>query len=293
MKLAAVLVLTLSSLAAIANAQKEQTWGCPARDYKCQLDSRMKALQDDPKNPENYYNLGLVFQRSGAYKEAIESYTMYLSIPGVKPELQAEGYNNRGVSYRASKRPELAIADYQKAISLKPGDGNFLLNRANANSDLGKADEAMADYNQAVQVLPKWGFAYAQRANFHHRKGRVEDALLDYAKAIELEPSYPEPYYNRGVLYFERKEFAKAIPDLDKYISLVADNPAFQADGYLNRAISHFYTGSKDRAVADLIKVIELQPQNVRAYRARAAVYRDLKKNDLADADERKAAEMK
>ena len=43
-----------------------QTWGCGEQDYKCQLDGRMKALQADPKNPENYYNIGIVFQRTKA-----------------------------------------------------------------------------------------------------------------------------------------------------------------------------------------------------------------------------------
>ena len=293
MRVVTVIIFAIVSLSAAAVAQKEETWGCAARDYKCQLDGRMKALQADPKNPENYYNIGLVFQRAGAYKEAIESYTMYLSIPGVKPEMQAEAYNNRGISYRATKRPELAIADYAKAVSLKPTDPNFVLNRANAYSDLGKTEEAVADYGRALQMSPNWGFAYAQRANFYHGKGRIDDALRDYAKAIALEPSYPEPYYNRGVLYFERKDFAKAIPDLDKYIPLVADNPAYQADGYMNRGISHFYTGSKEKAVADFTKVIELSPRNVNAYRARAMVYRELKRNDLAEADERKAAAIK
>ena len=269
-----------------------QTWGCPERDYKCQLDGRMKALQADPKNPENYYNVGLVFQRAGAHKEAVESFSMYVAIPGVQPEQLADGYNNRAISYRAIKRSDLAIADYTKAIQLFPKkSAQFLTNRASAYRDQKDSGKALADYEAAVKADPKYVPAYAQRGSMHSDESRIEDALRDFGKSIELDPSYAEPYYNRGTIYFQRQEFAKAIPDYDKYVTLAKD-PVYLADGYMNRAISHHSTGNPQKALADLTKVIELQPRFVNGYRARAMVYRELKKNDLAEADERKAAEL-
>ena len=111
-------LLVLISTATAASAQAPT--GCAERDFKCQLDARMKALQDDPKNPENYYNLGNLWQRMGAHKEAVEAFSMYVSIPGVKPELLADGYNNRGISQRRLNRPDLAHADYTKATELHP-----------------------------------------------------------------------------------------------------------------------------------------------------------------------------
>ena len=121
--------------------------------------------------------------------------------------------------------------------------------------------------------------------------GRVEDALKDFGKSIELDPTNGEPFYNRGTLYFQRKEYAKAIPNFDQYVTLVT-SPRYLADGYMNRGISHYYTGSRDKALADFSKVIEIYPQ-ANAYRARAMIYREMKKDSLAEADERKAAELK
>jgi Tfp pilus assembly protein PilF len=47
-----------------------------------------------------------------------------------------------------------------------------------------------------------------------------------------------------------------------------------------------------DQALADFTKVIELDPTRANGYKARAMVYREMKKNDLAEADEKKAREL-
>lgn len=284
------LALCIVSLA-VFNAQG-QTWGCGDRDFKCQLDGRMKELQTDPKNPENYYNLGIVFQRSGAHKEAVEAFSMYVMIPGLKPDLVADGYNNRGISQRALKRPDLAYSDYTKAVELNPSKPELLVNRGNASADMKKIDDAMADYARAIKLDPKYAQSYAQRAVLNTSQGRVDDAMRDFAKSIELNPTYAEPYYNRGTTYSGKKEFAKAIPDYEKYVSLVKD-PVYLADGYMNLGIAHFYTGSPQKAVDDFTRVIELQPKRPNGYRARAMVYREMKKPDLAEADEHRAAELR
>lgn len=287
-------LLSLAGLLILLGASSvyAQTWGCNERDFKCQLDVRMKALQADPKNPENYYNLGIVFQRSGAHKEAVESFSMYVTIPGLSPEYRADGYNNRGISQRALKRPNLSIADYDKAIELNPKKSDqFLTNRANANKDLNKPDDALSDYARAIAFNPKYAQAYAQRGLLHADRSRIDDALRDFAKSIELDPKYAEPYYNCGTIYSERKEFTKAIQDYTVYVSLVRD-PAYLADGYMNRGLANYYTGSPQEAVEDFSKVVELRPIHPNGYRARAMVYRELKKNDLADADERKAEDL-
>ena len=286
------LYLSLFVVSVAVLSAHAQTWGCGDRDFKCQLDGRMKALENDPKNPENYYNVGIVLQRSGVHKNAVEAFSMYVMIPGLKPDLAADGYNNRGISQRALKRPDLAYADYSKAVELNPTKPEFLVNRGNASVDLKKIDDAMADYARAIKLDPKYARSYAQRAILHSSQGRVDDGLRDYARSIELEPAYPEPYYNRGTIYSGRKEFAKAIPDYEKYVSLVKD-PIYLADGFMNLGIAQFYAGDPAKSVESFTKVIDLRPRFRNGYLARAMVYREMKKPNLAEADERRAAELK
>lgn len=272
-----------------AKAEKKEQ--CAEQDYKCQLELRMTAIKSDPKNPENYYSLGLVHSRFGAHKEAIDAYNLYIAIPGVKAEYLADGYNNRGVAYRALKKPDLAYADYTKAMELKPTDASFIVNRANVSVDLKKPDQAIADYDRAIVLNPGYAPAYAQRGLLNSNLSKSDEALKDFGKAIELDPAYGEAYYNRGVVLSARKEYAKALLDYDKYITLVTD-PIYLTDAHMNRGIAYYYIGEVPKALAEFSRVIELRPNFANGYRARSMIYREMNKNDLAEVDEKKAAQL-
>jgi tetratricopeptide (TPR) repeat protein len=152
--------------------------------------------------------------------------------------------------------------------------------------------EALADYAAAISADPGYALAYANRGHYYAEISKAEEALKDLARAIELDPANPEPWYTRAMVYRSQREFAKAIPDLNKYIALTPSNPRYLADGYLNRGIAHASTGNLDLAMQDISKAIEAAPDYADAYKARATVYRLMKKNDLAEADEQKARSL-
>jgi tetratricopeptide (TPR) repeat protein len=292
-KLSFLIVAVAASLAVAFSPVCAQTFpGCSEQDYNCQLKAAMKALEADPKNAENYYNVASVLQRSGAHKQAIETYSMYISIPGVKPNGLADGYNNRGVSYRRMGQPGPALADFVKASELVPTSPAFVANQGNANTDLKKYDAALANYAAALKLDPRFAQAYSGRAHLHNILSRPDEAIADFSKAIEYDPNDPENYYNRAIVYRDRHEHAKSIADFDKYIPLVAGDNVYQADGYINRGIAYAALGRREQALTDFTKVIELDPRRANGYRARAMIYREMKKGDLAAADEKKAAEL-
>ena len=282
-----ILLLTASS------TYPQTSPACGEKDYKCQLDAAVRAQQADPKNPEGYYKVAIILQKAEAHKEAIEMYSMYINIPGVKPAYLADGYNNRGVSHRKLHNADLAAADFSKAFELVPTDPKFIANRGNANTDLKKYDAALADYAAALKLNPRFAPAYSGRGNLYGGMGRFNEAIADFTKAIEYDPADPENYYNRAVMYRETRELAKVVADYDKYIPLMAGNPVYQADGYINRGIAKAALGRNEEALADFTKVIELDPKRANGYKARAMIYREMKKADLAAADEKTAAELK
>jgi tetratricopeptide (TPR) repeat protein len=277
----------------VGQPSNNETWGCPAKNYKCQLDALTRALQANPKDPENYYNIGLVFLRSGACKEAVESFGMYLAIPGVKPELQADGYNNRGICQRRLNKPHLAYEDHTRAIDLNAKKPEYFVNRANDAGDMGKIADALSDYSRAIAIDPKFALAYSNRGNHHLAMKNLDLALSDLTKAIQLDPSNPEPFYTRAMVYRRKSDFGKAIPDLDQYIALDPGNPKYLADGHVNRAIAYASLNKLDLALKDASKAIELAPGYYDAYMVRAYIFRQLKKDDLANADETAASKLK
>jgi Tfp pilus assembly protein PilF len=83
------------------------------------------------------------------------------------------------------------------------------------------------------------------------------------------------------------------VPDLDKYISLNPGSKRYLADGYLNRGIAHAVTGNTAQAEKDLTTAIELAPTYADPYGARAMLYREMKKEAQAAADQKQFEELK
>jgi Flp pilus assembly protein TadD len=69
-------------------------------------------------------------------------------------------------------------------------------------------------------------------------------------------------------------------------------DPAYQADGYMNRGIPHATIANPDQALQHFTQFIELQPERANGYKARAMIYRELKRDVLAEADEKKASQL-
>ena len=48
---------------------------------------------------------------------------------------------------------EASIADFNKAIELKPDYATAYSNRGNTNADLGNYEAALADYDEAIELI--------------------------------------------------------------------------------------------------------------------------------------------
>ena len=55
----------------------------------------------------------------------------------------------------AFKRPEEALASYDKAVTAAPGVIEALYNRGNILADLSRFDEALASYDKVLAIAPE------------------------------------------------------------------------------------------------------------------------------------------
>jgi tetratricopeptide (TPR) repeat protein len=120
-------------------------------------------------------------------------------------------------------------------------DVEFYLKRGEDFSAVRDYDRAIADYTRAIELKPDLAEAYNDRGFAHYLKdGNYEQAIADYTRAIQLRTNYPKAYNNRGVAYMAGGYgSAKSVPDFDRAIEL---KPDFRY-AYINRAnargISH------------------------------------------------------
>ncbi len=230
------------------------------------------------------YQSGNAYLDRGAYDRAIADYDKAIQL---KPDY-AEAYSSRGAAYYYKGDYDRAIANYDQAIQLKPDYAEAYSNRGAAYRGQGNYDRALADYDKAIQLKPDYAKAYANRGDAYTNQGAYDRALADCDKAIQLKPGYAEAYNNRGAAYYYKGDYDHAIADWDEVIRLSPDD----AEGYNNRGYAYYQKGDYDRAITDFDKAMQLMPNYVEAYAGRGLSYEVKGEKDKATADFQKTLEL-
>lgn len=63
-------------------------------------------------------------------------------------------FHNRGVAYAGLQHPTAAIADFNRALAMRPAFSNTLIHRAKANITLGNTQAAIRDYEEVLRLKP-------------------------------------------------------------------------------------------------------------------------------------------
>lgn len=142
----------------------------------------------------------------------------------IKTAPNSTAYNNRGQMYLDRKDYDLAIKDFDAAVSLLRSHYQAYYNKGLAYQELGKYDEA----------------------------------LKNYEKAIKYRPNYPPAYHNKSFVYLKLKQYDKAIEAATKGLELKPDVVGM----YANRAKAYAYLGKFDEAIRDAQKAKELGHKN-------------------------------
>ena len=171
----------------------------------------------------------LTYQRNFVWKD---EFTLWDDAVRKAP-MKARGYYNRGVAYQKKGLTDQALADYNKAIDLKPDLVDPYIDRASLQEKMGRPDNALTDLNKAIQLDPENVDAFYKRALIYHLEGLLDPALDDLNRVIRLNPDYAVAYYARGSVLAKKGLPDKAILDLNKAIQM---RPGF-TEAYNNRAI--------------------------------------------------------
>ena len=189
-------------------------------------------------------------ERLAACTSVIESKT-------AKPADKAFAYYFRGKTRRRAGDSKAAIADLSAAIGLVPEYPKAFKARARGYLALKKLDLAVADFNQAITATPgkaarallMIGRGYAQLL-----KGQYDSAISDFKDAALLNPKSASARNHLGLAYRKKGDYARAI---DAYAQAIGLNPAY-ALAYNNRGYVYERIGDKDKAVADFNRALEL-----------------------------------
>lgn len=186
---------------------------------------------------------------------------------------EPKAFNSRGNYYYdqgvllTAKQPkkateffQKALADYSKAIKVKPNNYMAFTNRGNIHKQNGDLQKALADYNKSIKIKPNHVQGLINRGNIYQSQGKTAEALADINKSIKIKPTY-EAYFARGVIYREQQKFQKALDDYKSALQLRPNDYSI----YTNRGNVYFSMGKYGKAIQDYEKVLKYKPNDVMA----------------------------
>ncbi len=182
--------------------------------------------------------------------------------------------------------PELAVADFDRAVELAPENAALRLKRAIYHQSRKDFANALADADAVLQYSPDEANAYIIKGESLRRLGRVDEAIDAFNNATRLAPRSARPYQNRGELFRDRAEYNQAIDQFTKVLEL---QPGITAT-LLQRAETYLRAGRLDEALADADLVVQKRPglftpHSVAAHRIRAEVLANTDRLDQAIAE--------
>ncbi len=129
-----------------------------------------------------------------------EAETAFLEVLGKGGKL-AFVYNNLGVVYQRRGDHRRAVQQFRQAVRLRPGYAAPRILMGASLLALGEVPEAIRQLGRAVKLEPADPLARWELAKVYERGGDLPGALEQLEKARELDPQNPEYAYQLGRVY--------------------------------------------------------------------------------------------
>lgn len=173
-------------------------------------------------------------------KRFSEAVTLFDKAHTLAPQRQdaRDGYENakfwdamqRGAMAQQQNQPDVAIAAYQEALSMRPLDNGALLGIANAQVKKRNFSDAEAKFQQVLKQSPNNADAMAGLGFVRLNQGRFDDATRLLANAHKLDPSRKDvdQGYNNAKFWGVMRQAALALQQGKVKEAVTAYNQALQ-----------------------------------------------------------------
>jgi tetratricopeptide (TPR) repeat protein len=249
----------------------------------------------DPDSEDVVLNLARLYAESGDVDHAAK---VVEAVPQADRTSKME--LALGAAYDQMKRPKDAIAAYQRATEIEPGDVRTMGALAQALLNDDQLDAALKEYRQIAEADPDDVATMIHIGEIQRRQAKYEDALATIRKALKKEPDNLEAGYNEGLLLDVLGRYSESAQVFEHMVDLTSHaNGAYTAEEKNNRGIflerlgAVYHEQNKtDQAVAAYQKMVDMGgEQALRGYQGQVDTYRDAKMFDKAVEVSRKAVE--
>jgi tetratricopeptide (TPR) repeat protein len=259
-------------------------------------EEQFKTAQEiEPDSEEVVLNLARLYAEGGDVSRAAK---MIEAVPVADRTAKMEFA--LGAAYDQLKQNKDAIAAYQRAADMEPGDAHTMTALAQALLNDNQLDEALKQFKDIAEADPEDTNALIHISEIQRRQQKYEDALVTIRKARKKDPDSLEAGYNEGLLLDVLGRYDEAAQVYEKMVDLTSHaNGAYTTEEKNNRGIflerlgAIYHEQNKtDQAISTYQKMIDLGGDlAVRGFQGQVDTYRDAKQFDKAVEISRKAVE--
>lgn len=145
-----------------------------------------------------------------------------------------------------------------------PSSPNTHNNLGDVYGRQGDKDRSLAEFKKAIEIKPNYADAYHNAGNVYHEMGKDAEAISSYQLAIKYNPNLWQSYQNIAAIYFINKQYDKALENVQKAIRINPKNLQLR----INLGIIFLTTGQKEKAKEVFQQVLSADPQNQIALQA-------------------------
>jgi superkiller protein 3 len=179
-----------------------------------------KAIREDAKFWEAYYNLGIVHFNAGSYNKALQQFnTVIQALPNFdKP------YFGRGLIYDKQKKYDLARKDFIKVTEFNPNDYKpfFYLGRISLREK--KFKDAAEFLDKTVHINPNYAPAFFQLGNVYYDQNLYRKAIEHYKNAVKLDDQNADYHLKLGDCYYRSDIFYNALNEINASLKINPSN---------------------------------------------------------------------
>ena len=225
------------------------------------------------KNGSVFYDLGLLYERSGQLDEAISAYRWSIS----QDPNNVNAYRRQAeiLTWRGSFTE--AADQYRELIRLRGDNPLYHLNLGRVYERMKELKNAVAEYEIAIRLDPKNIEGHRELARLFLRSGQLAKAEDHYKEVLQLR-SEDETARNAMItLYVKQRKYDDLTTFVKDWLDKAPDDP----QRHYRLGIVYEFKKDYDLAITEYKTSIELRPDNAKMLTALGRVY--MKKGMLSE----------
>ena len=298
-RLAVAVAVFLSSAAAQAAELPDPDLTAVEPRVRETIERQIAATGREPDSAASWGRLGMVLQ---AHQFDEEAESAYIEASRLAPT-EFRWVYLRGVLSDAHD-PAAAVSLYRRAVEIDSAYAPARVRLAAALEKVGSAAEADTHYAEAVRLEPDNAVAHLGLGRLALARGEVDQAVRHLDRAYQLSPetqaivaTLSRARHRAGDRDGARRlaQAARSLPPMIHHRDprrAEVDVLAVDSESFLRRSKTYRETGQLQASLAELLRLIELEPDNAQAHFAAAGVYDRMNRPREAATAARRALEL-